>query len=443
MNREIRSGWTTPIALAVLAFGTVLAGLGAHNTTKAGRLAGELHLFVQGIAQSDANLDAAVLDVRLGQAANFDSLVEALTTSETSIGMLQQAIDQGDGFVADTRLRGEFEQLVRLAAEKHALLERFKSKSAILGNSQLYIPASAARAVGEAADANVGRKVAQRLLSAIILGLDSAQSRKRDDTPEEVWAELELELGRSSANQRALRELTTLRRHIENAWTFRHETDELMDQALGIPIGRQIQQLRLALRSSQSCAVSTGSIYSDVLLFVVGALLAVSAHSWTRLQRRHRLIRDDNELLEARIKERTEDLERASRAKSDFVANMSHEIRTPMTAILGYADVLREAEINPSERSEAIDSIHRNGQFLLAVLNDILDLSKIESGHMTVEQLEVDPSQPLANVEEMMAPRAERLGLDLRSSGRTVSPAPSTQIRSAGRRSSSIWSAML
>lgn len=106
--------------------------------------------------------------------------------------------------------------------------------------------------------------------------------------------------------------------------------------------------------------------------------------------------------------------ESASRAKSEFLANMSHEIRTPMTAILGFTDVLREEENKSApgrERSKMLDTIKSSGEHLLAVINDILDLSKIEANKMTVEQINTSLVCVLRDVEAMMRCRAVAKGL--------------------------------
>jgi signal transduction histidine kinase/ActR/RegA family two-component response regulator len=104
--------------------------------------------------------------------------------------------------------------------------------------------------------------------------------------------------------------------------------------------------------------------------------------------------------------------EAANRAKSEFLTNMSHEIRTPMTAILGFAEVLLE-NLRDRESISAAQTIHRNGEYLLEIINGILDLSKIESGRMTVDRLPVSPVQLLTEVVSLMQVRADAKGLPL------------------------------
>ncbi|MEK6703169.1 MAG: ATP-binding protein [Planctomycetota bacterium] len=108
--------------------------------------------------------------------------------------------------------------------------------------------------------------------------------------------------------------------------------------------------------------------------------------------------------------------EAASRAKSEFLANMSHEIRTPLTAILGFADILREdgnLSIAPDHRVQTLDTISSAGRHLLTVINDILDLSKIEADKMTVERIDTPLVQVLGEVASLMRPRALGKGLAL------------------------------
>jgi signal transduction histidine kinase/CheY-like chemotaxis protein len=108
--------------------------------------------------------------------------------------------------------------------------------------------------------------------------------------------------------------------------------------------------------------------------------------------------------------------EAASIAKSEFLANMSHEIRTPMTAILGFNELLYtqgELDRAPPERVQAILTIRRNGEHLLTLINDILDISKIEAGRLELEALPCSPLAILSDVMTMMRVRAEGKGLEL------------------------------
>ncbi|CAK9010397.1 Hybrid signal transduction histidine kinase J, partial [Durusdinium trenchii] len=127
----------------------------------------------------------------------------------------------------------------------------------------------------------------------------------------------------------------------------------------------------------------------------------------------HRREAVEHELDEARLA-----AVRANQAKTEFLARMSHEIRTPMTAILGFADMLMaDTSLNElsSESTEWVTTIRRNGEYLLALINDILDLSKIEAGQLQVERLACSPKLIVDEVVELLRPKATAKGIDLKS----------------------------
>lgn len=108
---------------------------------------------------------------------------------------------------------------------------------------------------------------------------------------------------------------------------------------------------------------------------------------------------------EEKLRRAQEAAEQANRARGEFLANMSHEIRTPMTAILGHAEIMADHLQNPDD-IQSIQTIRNNGKYLLQIINDILDLSKIDSGNLAVDLSPVSPSHLLAEIHQLLHVRA-------------------------------------
>lgn len=156
-------------------------------------------------------------------------------------------------------------------------------------------------------------------------------------------------------------------------------------------------------------SLSIPGVPDTIRFVVVGAALAMSILTILRQM-----------LVAEELREARKNAESASRAKSEFLANMSHEIRSPLTAILGFADMLRDrVSADDAASADLLARIRRAGEHLNNVVGDILDVSKIESGCMTIEAVPVRLAELIGDVESLVRPLAasKKLGLAFRVKG--------------------------
>src|SRR5688572_20231392 len=105
--------------------------------------------------------------------------------------------------------------------------------------------------------------------------------------------------------------------------------------------------------------------------------------------------------------------EAATRAKSEFLANMSHELRTPLNGVIGYSQLLQRDRGLTSQQREALDAITKCGAHLLELINDVLDLAKIEAGRIDIEQSATELLQLITDLRHVLSETARRKGLVL------------------------------
>ncbi len=158
---------------------------------------------------------------------------------------------------------------------------------------------------------------------------------------------------------------------------------------------------------------ATDDLIAGTLAARTGDELLSALSEQAKLARDLERIRIDLEERNGQLEEARAAAVHATRAKTEFLANMSHEIRTPLTAIIGYADLLAEEDADPATRRSILQTVRGNGEHLLALVSEILDLSKIEAGRTETDRVPMDVRGCVHDVVTSLRGQADRKGLAL------------------------------
>ena len=173
----------------------------------------------------------------------------------------------------------------------------------------------------------------------------------------------------------------------------------------------------LILAGTRSSGVGIYRLFDESHLSAFSVVVSQIGSIWQSM-RLYQQVEEHRALLEHRVEERTaelrlakQDAEEANQAKSAFLASMSHEIRTPMNAILGFSEILA-GSIREGQQREFLDAIRTSGKSLLGLINNILDLSKVEAGKLELEFAPCDASAVSREMTQIFGQKAEEKGIE-------------------------------
>ena len=393
---------------------------------------------------ADTLVDQDLLRKRAGATSTLpasDQAFERLLLESKAVGDLVNSASQ----VTRESVASSLEKLKSTIEAKRELRQLFEDQNNQLGAQIASFPRTCFALADLCSSALRDQTLARLLyeLPSLVLLADRLDSKAQ---VADIAAASEALKGREMLRSAPSNLHSQIEKIADTALTLREQRqriDELVDKALALSTRDTIQKISSQLADACDALLAQSETNRKIAYSVSVLLLGFSAYSVVRLWRSRHRAREANALLEERVRGRTESLvatneqlrreveERqeaehqaqvASRAKSEFLANMSHEIRTPKTAILGYAEMLLEEDQSPATRLDRIRTIQRNGDHLLGVINDILDISKIEAGKMTIERVNCSLRDLLEEVGAMMRVRAQEKGLAFEIEYRSTVP---------------------
>ena len=427
MRRHLRTASLVAGALAVGAmFGIILGRLNPrlHRHERAAALVDEL-------TRLDVERSFAVMKVRYRLLNNYDAMVQATRAFDSAHAELDQLEDALN--IDDPTLLGRRAALLVEARRKDQLAEDFKASSAILRNSLTHLPNLVADLNdgfrGDPAGQEVRGLVQELLQTLLRLALDGAPSLEARAATLRAALQARRPL-LHGATQETLGELLV---HADVVARYHARMESVVAALLAAPVGDRLADIGAWHERALARIQQRRSVVEFAMVVCLAALSAVAA-SLLSEQRRSRL------RLEARVEERTRELvdanrslNRANQTKTTFLANMSHEIRTPLAAVLGYAELLEDPALPAPDHARFVSLIRRNGEHLLAIINHILDITKIEARGLRLDMTECSPRQLVEEVCTWMEQRAHVKSVKLSLSVDEAGPFPHRMLMDATR----------
>ncbi|MCH7710973.1 MAG: hypothetical protein IH903_04990 [Proteobacteria bacterium] len=392
------------------------------------------------LKQLDATLNQDILQARSRLFHNYDPLVATAIRQRELLRSLEHGhfAIYGKG-QADIDRR--FEAYSKLQVERVEILERFKSKNAILKNSLSYLPVAAAELEARAREVGDHEAFADAL-DELVRGVLLYSLRGDEQLESHLRSRVRniIEISAKLPGEHRL-QAETVMAHASIALKSRGQVDGLIQKLMSMPAATLADDLYRAYienfaRLQESAnryrvpmyALSVGLLV--YILYVLGKLKSASVTLGQvneSLNERTTKLAETNEELRGEVTERKraeqalqlamKEAVAANRTKSEFLANMSHELRTPLNAIIGFSDMIKDGLAGPAADDkflEYVQHINESGYHLLSLINDILDLSKIEADKLELDEEDIDTTEVIRSCIVLVKERAANGGVTLK-----------------------------
>jgi signal transduction histidine kinase len=366
---------------------------------------------LESLRQLEQTVDRDTLKIRVGLPSSDDALMRLTDRMTGLLAALQKNIrdsldDAPEGLAASLHDYGA------LLEKRKKLLQRFRMRNATVRDSLRSFPAIAAELSAAASGQSGGL---QRALDAF----EIAVLRYHIEASSARVANISQSVGRlqriaADSPPSIAGKIASLLRDGEVIVTHRTEADWTLKELLTVSGLRLLDNVLESYRRKESTLHGENSAYRSVMFVTALILVGYIVMTLVSLLQVRRDLQRANRELETRIADISrakEEAELANRSKSEFLAMMSHELRTPLNAVIGFSDLMRMEAFGPvgsARYREYAGDIHDSARHLLSLINDILDLSKIERGSLKPDDEELNVPAAIRAVETLVKDRAER-----------------------------------
>jgi signal transduction histidine kinase len=365
----------------------------------------------------EQRVDRDILKVRVGLGAEnaaLFALTDRMTHQLSALQRGQEGIDQAGPFGINGFLADYASVLVR----RKALLQQFNSRNTTVLGALRSFPTLAGVLIDRVSKENPE-------LLRVVSAYERSVWRYYIDASAANATNIELSHRRlkrlaARSSRRVVSYLRPLLHHAEILIAHRSEADYILKDLLAIS---RVKRLTGLVKSYQEHVSAMRQLSDRYRVLTFSAALLLVGHialTMLSLVRVRRDLQKVNDALETRIEEVTkakEDADFANRSKSEFLAMMSHELRTPLNAVIGFSEIIHTeafGSVGVSKYRDYAGDINKSANHLLSLINDILDLSKIESGNLSVQQAPVEVPLAVEAVEMLIKDRAIRGGVGLK-----------------------------